>query len=151
MRLLLFMGLAYATLAVASAFTRIDAWYDALAKPSWTPPGLVIGIVWTILYTLIGIASALAWSGSDERVGRRLFGGLLGVNLALNALWSLLFFTLHQPGAAVAEIALLAVSTIALAVSAFFRARPAGYLLVPYAAWVLFAGFLNFTIWRMNA
>ena len=151
LRLFLFLGLAYATLAVGSVFTRIDAWYDGLAKPSWTPPGVVIGIVWTILYTLIGIASALAWTGSDDRVGRRLFGVLLGANLALNASWSMVFFTLHRPGAAVAEIAVLAVSTIVLAAAAFTRVKTAGYLLTPYVVWVVFAGFLNYTIWRMNA
>lgn len=150
-RLLTFVALAYATLLVASVFTRVDAWYESLSKPSWTPPGWLIGSVWTILYTLIGISSAVAWGESDSRLGRPGFAAILVTNLILNATWSLLFFTLHMPGLAFGEVVLLAASTVGLCLAAGIRSRTAGWLLAPYAVWVGFASVLNYTIWRLNA
>jgi translocator protein len=149
--LALFLGVSYATLVVGSVFTRIDEWYETLAKPAWTPPGWLIGAVWTFLYTLIGIAGALAWSGTSARIPNSWFATLYATNLVLNAGWSFMFFTAREIAWAVVEISVLAVSTILLAVAAGLRQKWAGWMLVPYAAWVMFAGFLNFTIWRLNA
>lgn len=150
LQLAAFLGLAYLNLIVGSLLTPIDEWYQGLEKPAWTPPGWLIGAVWTALYTLTGIASALAWNGSDGRVKRRTFAILLGANLVLNAAWSLFFFTLHQIGAALIEILVLVLSTWTFAWAAYARNRPAGYLLIPYCLWVAFAAFLNFTFWRLN-
>jgi tryptophan-rich sensory protein len=123
------------------------AWYAALRKPPLTPPGWVFGPAWTVLYLLIAVAGWLVWRARPR--DRRALG-LWGAQLALNAAWSFVFFGLHRPGAALVEIALLLVFVLATA-AAFFRARRlAGALLVPYAAWVAFATYLNAGIWILN-
>lgn len=148
--MLVFLGASYATLAVGGAFTRIDSWYADLAKPSWTPPGLVIGIVWWILYTLIGGAAAIAWETNRQRLDGRILVAVLSINLLLNAAWSFLFFTRHDVAWALADIVLLWISTFALVAGAGRRSPLAAALLTPYLLWVAFAAFLNYEIWRLN-
>ena len=124
-------------------------WYPTLAKPTWTPPAWLFGPVWTVLYICIAIAGFLAW----RRAG---FGGakwaltLFAVQLILNAAWSWIFFGLHQPGWAFAEIVLLWASILATTAALFTVSTWAGVLFVPYLLWVTFAAGLNFTIWRLN-
>lgn len=150
--LLAFLALSYAASAIGSLFTSagLDGWYDTLEKPTWTPPGWVIGAVWTVLYGLMGVAAWLVWREGGvgvQRVPLALFSG----QLVLNVLWSVLFFGLQSPGGAFAGIVLLEIAILAT-MAAFWTVRPrAGALLLPYAAWVAFAGFLNYTIWRLNA
>ena len=126
-----------------------DAWYAALAKPDWNPPNSVFGPVWTTLYVLMGISAWLVWRkrGFD---GARTALLLFGVQLLLNALWSWLFFGLHAPGLAFAEMLLLWLVILATLLS-FRKISPlAGWLLVPYLLWVSFAAVLNLQIWRLN-
>ena len=126
----------------------IGPWYDALAKPSWTPPGTVIGAVWTVLYVLIAVASAWVWSRSRE--APRAYAAMLLVNLVLNAGWCWLFFAERRPGAALVEIGVLWLTCLALVALASRVSAPAAAMLAPYAAWVAFAGFLNGTIVKLN-
>lgn len=125
-------------------------WYAALKKPSWNPPAAVFGPVWTVLYALMGVSAWLVW----RRAG---FGGapaglsLFAVQLVLNALWSYLFFGLHRPDLAFVEIVVLWVAILAVSVLFWREVRAAGILLLPYLAWVGFASYLNFALWRMNA
>ncbi len=124
-------------------------WYAALSKPSWNPPNWVFGPVWTTLYVMMGVAAALAWPGRATRAGRVGFL-LFGLQLALNALWSWIFFRWHRLDLAFVELTVLWV-TILGTIIAFRRIRPlAGHLLLPYLAWVTFAGVLNFAIARLN-
>lgn len=124
-------------------------WYAALSKPSWNPPNWVFGPVWTTLYVMMGLAAALAWPGRATRAGRAGFL-LFGLQLALNALWSWIFFRWHRLDLAFVELTVLWV-TILGTIIAFRRIRPlAGHLLLPYLAWVTFAGVLNFAIARLN-
>ena len=124
-------------------------WYAALSKPSWNPPNWVFGPVWTTLYVMMGVAAALAWPGRATRAGRAGFL-LFGLQLALNALWSWIFFRWHRLDLAFVELTVLWV-TILGTIIAFRRIRPlAGHLLLPYLAWVTFAGVLNFSIARLN-
>jgi tryptophan-rich sensory protein len=149
-------GLALAGPAVAftailgGRFTAlgIGPWYDGLAKPGWTPPGSVIGAVWTVLYVLIACASALVWSKAGP--APLAYAGVLLVNLALNAFWCYLFFAARRPGAAFAEIGLLWLTCLALVVLAARRSTAGAWMLVPYAAWVAFAGFLNWNVVKLN-
>lgn len=149
--LVLWVGVCLAAGFLGSLFTRtsVETWYIELRKPAFTPPAWIFGPVWTFLYVLMGVAAWLVWR---ER-GFAGAGTALGVFLAhlvLNAGWSALFFGLKRPGTAFAEILLLFGVVVALAV-AFHRIRPAaGLLLLPYAAWVAFASFLNFRLWRLN-
>ena len=124
-------------------------WYASLKKPAWNPPGWIFGPVWTALYTMMALAAWLVWrQGGWARQRKPLV--LFLAQLALNALWTPLFFGLHRPGVAFAEIVLLWLAIAATI--AVFRpvSRTAMRLLVPYLAWVSFAAALNFTLWRLN-
>lgn len=125
-------------------------WYAALQKPSWNPPGWIFGPVWSALYTLMAVAAWLVWRRGGFAAQGRPLGAFLA-QLALNALWTPLFFGLHQPGVAFAEILLLGLA-IAWTIGLFWRVqRAAAWLLAPYLAWVGFAAVLNGTLWRLNA
>ena len=131
------------------AWAMPGEWYAALRKPSWNPPAWIFGPVWTALYLMMAIAAWLVWRRGGWAVQRRPLTLYL-VQLALNAAWTPLFFGLKMPGAAFAEILLLLAAIVATA-TAFHRVSKAGAaLLVPYLAWVSFATFLNFTLWRLN-
>jgi tryptophan-rich sensory protein len=135
--------------ATTAFFVSADAWYTTLNKPSWNPPAWVFGPVWSLLYTLMAVAAWLVW----RKGGWTAHGKILGVFLLqwfLNVLWTPLFFGLNWPGLAFAEIILL---WIAIAVTSilFWRvSKVAGFLLIPYLAWVTYAAVLNYTIWRLN-
>src|SRR5450830_953795 len=139
---------AAATLG-ALASVSAGAFYQQMVRPSWAPPGWLFGPVWSVLYLSMGVAAWLAWR---ER-GWRAMGGaavLFLLQLAINALWSWLFFAWREGGLAFAEVLIL-LALIAATVLAFWRIRPlAGALLLPYLAWVGFASVLNFTTWRLN-
>ncbi len=124
-------------------------WYASLKKPSWNPPAWIFGPVWTALYAMMGVAAWLLWR-CDGWAGQRRPLLLFIVQLTLNAAWSPLFFGLHRPDLAFAEIVLLWLA-IAATVAVFWPVnRAAACLLVPYFAWVSFAAALNFTLWRLN-
>lgn len=126
----------------------IDTWYVNLAKPSWNPPNWVFAPVWTTLYIMMGIAAWLVWRTKD-RIGPAMV--LFFAQLGFNLLWSLVFFGLRSPGWALVEVVFL-VSSVALTMLAFFgRQATAGWLFVPYLAWVSFAAVLNFAIWWLNS
>jgi tryptophan-rich sensory protein len=150
--LLVAVGICFGAAGVGGAFTAraIPTWYAQLSKPAWTPPGWLFGPVWSLLYLMMGVAAWLVWRrGASAAVAAPL--ALFGVQLALNVAWSGLFFGLRRPGTAFAEIVVLWCS-IAATLFAFWRVTPsAGWLMLPYLAWVTYASALNFTIWRMNA
>lgn len=128
---------------------EIDGWYRTLNKPTWNPPSVVFGPVWTTLYIMMAVAAWLVWRTRGFR-GAAVALSLFGVQLALNAAWSWIFFGLHQPGWAAVEIVILWLAIVATTI-AFFKVRAtAGWLMIPYIAWVSFAAFLNFTIWQLN-
>lgn len=124
-------------------------WYAALNKPSWNPPNGVFGPVWTTLYTLMAISAwRVTCKGLYPAAWRAL--GLFMAQLALNAAWTPVFFGLHAPGWALIIILALC-GAIAATMAAFAgHDRLAAALLAPYLAWVAFATFLNFTLWRLN-
>ena len=131
------------------AWAMPGEWYAALRKPSWNPPSWIFGPVWTALYLMMATAAWLVWRRGGWAVQRRPLTLYL-VQLALNAAWTPLFFGLKMPSLAFAEILLL-LAAIVVTAFAFRRVnKAAGALLVPYIAWVSFAGFLNFTLWRLN-
>ena len=129
---------------------QIPGWYANLAKPAWNPPNWIFGPVWSCLYLMMAVAAWLVWRQAGF-AGAKLPLALFAIQLALNSLWSVLFFGLQNPGAAVIEIILLWAAILATLISFWKRSRWAGGLLVPYLAWVTFATVLNVAIWRMNA
>jgi translocator protein len=125
------------------------AWYASLAKPSWNPPNYLFGPVWTVLYVLMAVAAWLVWRKAGfSGTGAAL--SLFVIQLALNALWSYLFFGMHRPDMAFYDIIALWAAVLGVA-ALFWRVdRIAGALIMPYLAWVSFASYLNFTLWRLN-
>jgi benzodiazapine receptor len=141
---------SFITAAIGGAASVNAApFYGQLVRPEWAPPSFLFGPVWTILYILMGIAAWLVWRVGGFRAARSALVLFL-VQLALNALWSWLFFAWQRGGLAFADILLLWVLIVATIVL-FWRVRPlAGVLLVPYLLWVTFASALNYAIWRLN-
>lgn len=137
-----------ATAAVGGSFRPGD-WYAALNKPPWNPPNGVFAPVWTTLYLMMAVAAWLAWTRAGWRRAR---AGLImfATQLGLNAAWSWLFFGLHRPDLAFLELGLLWAAILATMVLFWRVQRSAGWLLLPYLAWVSFAGALNLAIWRLN-
>lgn len=144
----LFLSFVAAAIGAAASI-RATTFYGHLTQPSWAPPAAVFGPVWSVLYALMGIAAWLAWrEGGWGR--RRWMLALFVIQLAVNSLWSWLFFGWHRGALAFADIVLLWVLIVAT-LAAFWRVRPlAGALLTPYLCWVSFAAALNFAVWQLN-
>jgi tryptophan-rich sensory protein len=135
------------------SFCTIDSvstWYVDLAKPPFNPPGWIFGVVWPILYVMMGISAFLIWNKGIDNKQARVVLGLFVLQLLLNGLWTPIFFGLQMMGLALAEIILLWV-TILATILAFWRiSKIAAYLLMPYILWVSFAVALNAAIWHLN-
>jgi tryptophan-rich sensory protein len=136
--------------SLAAGHAGSEAWYSAIQKPSFTPPSWVFGPVWTGLYILMGIAAFLVWrQGLGSRAVRVALAWFLG-QLALNALWSWVFFGWHRIALALVVLALLWIA-LAVTLGRFAKvSRTAAGLLTPYLAWVSFAGVLNASIAWLN-
>lgn len=133
----------------AVASVQAGTFYLSLSRPTWAPPASVFGPVWTALYALMAIAAWLVWREGGYSNARAALNLFLA-QLALNAVWSWLFFAGHLGGAAFADILLLWALLVATLIS-FWRIRPlAGALLVPYLLWVSFAAALNYAVWKLN-
>lgn len=119
-----------------------------MEKPGFYPPEIAFPVVWTLLFTLLGIACWLVWEGDGE--DRRLALSLFVAQMALNVAWTPAFFSLQAPGVALGIIVALWALVIAT-IAAFRRVdRGAAALLGPYLAWITFATVLNFELWRLN-
>jgi len=133
----------------ATASINAGSFYTQIVLPEWAPPSWVFGPAWTVLYALMAIAAWLVWRADGFRAARNALTLFL-VQLALNVLWSWLFFGWHRGALAFADILLLWV-LIVVTIIAFWRMRPlAGALLVPYLLWVSFASALNYAVWQLN-
>lgn len=124
-------------------------WYQSLAKPTLTPPGWVFPVAWTTLYIMLGVALAVVLNARGAP-GRALAVSLFAGQFALNLAWTPLFFGAHRVTAAF--VVIVAMFLLALATTLLFgRIRPlAAWLMVPYLAWLCFAGALNWSIDRLN-
>jgi len=131
---------------LAGVFSPPGAWHAALNKPEWNPPGWIFGPVRTALYVMMATAAWLVWKRSGWH--RTLWPYF--VQLALNAAWTPIFFGAHETGWAFVVILALWLAVLVTLLSFLRVSKPAGWLLAPYLAWVTFAAFLNFTLWRMN-
>lgn len=128
----------------------VAEWYPTLVKPAFTPPSWLFGPVWTLLYIAMGVAAFLVWRCGLATPGVAAALIAFAVQLALNGLWSLLFFGARAPGVAFIEIIALWLA-IVVTVALFWRlSTTAGALLLPYLAWVSFAAVLNGSIWALN-
>jgi len=137
----------------ASTVTRpsVETWYPTIAKPVFNPPNWIFMPVWTLLYILMAVAAGLVWDKikeQNEEVKKAL--GFFLIQLTLNAVWSYLFFGLKNPMLALIEIALLWLMIYETYLKFVKINKTAGYLLIPYLAWVGFAAVLNASIWWLN-
>lgn len=125
-------------------------WYRSIKLPSWTPPGSIIGTVWTIIFILTAVSAIIFWSKAPHDSRFWAVVAIFILNGLLNVLWSYLFFNQHLLGAATVEAALLDLSVIALIILIWPISRLASALLFPYAAWVAFATYLTYIVSSLN-
>lgn len=148
-QLVLAVGLPLVLGAVAGLATRTEAkstWYTSLKKPDWTPPNYLFGPVWTVLYILMGLASYRVWKAGGRQEPMILYG----VQLALNVAWSMLFFNAKSLSWALFDVLALLGVLVATTVAFYRIDRVAGYMMLPYLAWVAFAAALTANIYRKN-
>lgn len=138
----------------ASSFatqSSVDTWFPPLKKPVFNPPAWLFAPVWTTLYVFMGIAAGLVWDKIDaqkEAVKKALL--FFAIQLALNALWSVLFFGLQNPLLALIEIVLLWLMIYETFILFNRINKVSAYLFIPYILWVSFAFLLNASIWWLN-
>jgi tryptophan-rich sensory protein len=135
-----------------SLFTieAVPVWYATLTKPAFTPPRWVFGPVWISLYFLMGISLYIVWASESKTKTRKVFFIVFGIQLILNALWSLLFFGLKSPSLGLVDIILLDIIVIITIIYAKSISKFAAILLIPYLVWIIIASILNFAILLLN-
>ncbi len=148
--LMAWLAICFAASAVgALASVQARSFYGQLTQPDWAPPPEIFGPVWTVLYTLMAVAAWLVWRSQGFRDNRAALALFL-LQLAVNALWSWLFFAWRLGALALADVLVLWILIAATAI-AFWRVSPlAGALLIPYLLWVGFASALNYALWQLN-
>ena len=125
----------------------ISTWYPTLVKPSFNPPNWLFAPVWIFLFLLMGISLYLIWTSKGKhKYAIKLFS----IQLILNILWSALFFGIKCPICAFIEIIILWVFILLTMLEFYKINKIAGYLLIPYLAWVTFAAILNFFLFILN-
>jgi len=132
---------------------EIDPWYNELVQPFFQPPGWIFGPVWITLYTLIGVVLFLLWQRTQKlrkRKEARTLLFLFIIHLVFNAIWTPIFFGLHQIGFALI-ILIIIVGSLAYLMYRFWSFdRKLTYLLLPYLVWVSFATILNCSLLILN-
>ncbi len=151
--LILAIAICQSAGALGSLFTSssVSTWYPTLIKPSFTPPGSVIGAVWIVLFTLMGISLFLVWRSCKTDAHWKIALGVFAAQLVVNVFWSWAFFGLQSPLAGIVVIVVLWLLILQCMIRFWPISRNAALLLAPYILWVSFAAFLNYSIWRMNS
>ena len=139
--------IAIAVAVLGALLTDIGEWYLSLEKPAWQPPDWAFGPAWTLIFATTAAAGVLAWMTGENRPA---LIAAFAANAILNVAWSALFFRLRRPDWALFEVLFLWLSiAVLIAVCGQIDSR-AGWLLLPYLAWVSFAAVLNAAIVRRN-
>lgn len=130
---------------IGSVFTipSIKGWYKTLRKPKFSPPNWVFGPAWTLLYLLMGISLAFVWGNQTAML-------VFGIQLILNVLWSYLFFGLKSPLYGLTGIVFLWLAIVGTIFVFWSISTIAAVILLPYLAWVSFASFLNYAVYKLN-
>ncbi len=142
--------LGVAALSGIATSSSVTTWYPTLVRPPFNPPSWVFGPVWTVLYVMMGVAAFLVWRRGLDTEGVRTALIAFTLQLALNGLWSVLFFGLRSPGLALVEIIVLWLAILGTIVLFHRVMKLAAALLLPYLAWVSFAAVLNASLWWLN-
>lgn len=130
--------------------TELATWYLTLTKPVWNPPNWAFGSIWTTLYILMGIALYLVWREGLYRRQVKIALIVFAVQLFLNFLWSVIFFTFHSILGALLSIIILWISIVTNIIIFYRISKPAGIILLPYLIWVSIATYLNYSIYILN-
>ena len=144
--LILFLILVLGGGVALSGLTVPGAWYASITKPAFNPPAWIFGPAWTVLYILIAVAGWLVWQRDRTGLPMKLWWA----QLALNFMWTPVFFGAHQIGLAFLIILLMLAAILAFIGTEWRQARVTACLFAPYAAWVAFAAVLNGSIWALN-
>ena len=133
-----------------STMNSVKTWYAELSRPSFTPPDWTFGVVWPILFVMMGISVFMIWNRGLDKRKVKVALGLFVLQLVLNGLWTPIFFGLHMIALALIEIVLLWIA-ILLTILVFWRiSKTATFFLFPYILWVSFAAILNTALWYLN-
>ncbi len=124
--------------------------YSDIVIPPLSPPSWLFPVVWTILYTLMGISLYLVWSSDADTNQKRIAFTIFGIQLFLNFIWSPIFFNMQQYLLAFIVLVLLWLFTLGMIIIFYNISKPAGILQIPYLIWLTFAGYLNFAIYLLN-
>jgi tryptophan-rich sensory protein len=128
----------------------VTDWYPEILKPSFTPPGSVIGIIWTVIYILSAVSLILFVNRGREGPFFWPTIGIYVLNGIINAAWSYIFFTRHLIGLAVIDALLIALTVALMMVLAWPYSKASSLLLLPYFLWVSFASYLTYAIYLLN-
>ncbi len=150
-RPIIIAGLATSLVAgIGTTLTNVGPWYQALAKPEWTPPDIAFGVIWTLVFSLIAVSGYLAWTAAVAKQARATVIATFAFNGFLNILWTLLFFDLMRPDWAMVQVIAFWLSIVVVMIVAHRHSQLAAWLLAPYLAWVSVAAYLNWEIIRLN-
>jgi tryptophan-rich sensory protein len=128
----------------------VTTWYADLSHPSFTPPDWTFGVVWPILYVMMGISAFLIWIMGFDKTEVKVALGIFALQLILNGLWTPIFFGLHLIGLALVEIIVMWAAILLTIISFWKISKPAALLLLPYIFWVSFAIVLNASLFVLN-
>lgn len=146
------IAIAYAAGAIGSIFTfqSIPTWYAGLVKPHLNPPNWIFGPVWSLLYTLMGIAIFLVVKNGFSTDVVKIATGFFAAQLILNTAWSVVFFGMKTTFAPMFIIAALWLSILACIIIFWKISKPASIMMMPYILWVSFAAYLNISVHFLN-
>ncbi|MBR6502850.1 MAG: tryptophan-rich sensory protein [Clostridia bacterium] len=124
--------------------------YSSIVRPPLSPPSWIFPVVWSVLYVLMGVSLYLVWNtASRDNIKRRAFI-LFGIQLALNFIWSPIFFNQQQFLLAFVVLIILLLFTVLMILSFYKTSKKAALLQLPYLLWLTFAAYLNFAIYLLN-
>lgn len=124
--------------------------FESLTKPQLSPPGILFPIVWSVLFTLMGISAYLIWTSNAPKSQKRRALTVFGLQLAVNFFWSIIFFNMGAYLFAFIWLLFLWVLIVSMIYLFGQISRTAAYLQIPYLLWVSFAGYLNIAIYLLN-
>ena len=143
------IALAVGALSGFLSMSGMEDYMQTVAKPALTPPGWVFGVIWTLLYTLMGVSAARIWLNPDSLQRSRGLN-LYVAQLIVNFFWSLIFFNAQAFGFALLWLLLLWVLVLLMILQFYKVDKIAAYLQIPYLIWLTFAAYLNIGVWYLN-
>ena len=143
------IAIAVGGLSALLSVDGMQAYSSMVEKPPLTPPGWLFGVVWTVLYALMGISAAKIWLSADS-VAKGKGLNLYVAQLIVNFFWSLIFFNAQAFGFALIWLLLLWVLVLLMILQFYKVDKKAALLQIPYLIWLTFAGYLNLAIWWLN-